>query len=497
MTTLIPKFDLKNGGTTPTGAVNRPINEKLSEFISVKDFGAVGDGTTDDTTAIQTAINSCPGQTILVPFGTYKITSTIVFPFNDYSTTTPAPVTLTGIDDGRDLFSCATITGNINGPMFTMLGVSSSVSTSGHGLQNLTINNTNTSTTTSIGIQMGYIYYPHLKNLNVSAYATCVDLGLLTMVGNFENIRTQNSQFGVKGQTCYGTTWRHCSAFFHKVCVQVIGSDFRITDFNAEQNNIVFNLISSSVTIENSHIEVFDCLQTNDSNPIAQITANYANAGTALNGQNASQLSFIGGFYLAWNYAAPFMVERPNYDGSTADIFVNGIFVTQPTGGNLITVASAFNSATPSVYGRYTFLHNYPTNAFSFYASSAGSIQGYFYSNQTQQVNSTTGTLNNYISKLRVGALTTNTAGEFYPSVQVVPANGTTSWNRTVTGARRTDFVLYTHAANPGGLVFSAYVSANDTVTIVANNNTGSSITTGDGADLITVIPGNYNGLFS
>ena len=39
MTTLIPKVDLQNGGTTPTGAVNRPINEKLSDFPSILDFG--------------------------------------------------------------------------------------------------------------------------------------------------------------------------------------------------------------------------------------------------------------------------------------------------------------------------------------------------------------------------------------------------------------------------------------------------------------------------
>jgi hypothetical protein len=74
MTTLIPKVDLKNGGATPTGAVNRSINQKLSDFISVKDFGATGDGTTDDTTSIQNAINSLTlGGTLYFPRGTYIV----------------------------------------------------------------------------------------------------------------------------------------------------------------------------------------------------------------------------------------------------------------------------------------------------------------------------------------------------------------------------------------------------------------------------------------
>ena len=87
MTTLIPKFDLKNGGSTPAGAVNRPINEKLAETISVKDFGAVGDGTTDDTTAIQAAINfaatavsGSTGAVVYFPTGTYMISTTINMP---------------------------------------------------------------------------------------------------------------------------------------------------------------------------------------------------------------------------------------------------------------------------------------------------------------------------------------------------------------------------------------------------------------------------------
>ena len=70
------------GAFTPsgTGAVARTVASKLNDTVSVKDFGAVGDGTTDDTVAIQAAINytgSKLGGTILLPAGSYKITSTL------------------------------------------------------------------------------------------------------------------------------------------------------------------------------------------------------------------------------------------------------------------------------------------------------------------------------------------------------------------------------------------------------------------------------------
>jgi hypothetical protein len=41
-----------------TDAVSRKLDKKLYEIVSVEDFGAVGDGTTDDLTAIQAAVDS-------------------------------------------------------------------------------------------------------------------------------------------------------------------------------------------------------------------------------------------------------------------------------------------------------------------------------------------------------------------------------------------------------------------------------------------------------
>ena len=62
-----------------TGAVAYPVCEKLEQTVSVKDFGATGNGTTDDTAAIQLALNS-GAKKIYAPAGTYKILGTLTIP---------------------------------------------------------------------------------------------------------------------------------------------------------------------------------------------------------------------------------------------------------------------------------------------------------------------------------------------------------------------------------------------------------------------------------
>lgn len=67
------------------GAVGKTLNNKLQDLVSVKDFGAKGDGTTDDTASIQAAINlACTyGGNVYLPAGTYKISAALVFTMNN------------------------------------------------------------------------------------------------------------------------------------------------------------------------------------------------------------------------------------------------------------------------------------------------------------------------------------------------------------------------------------------------------------------------------
>jgi parallel beta-helix repeat protein len=53
------------------GGVQTNVEAKLAQTVSVKDFGAVGDGVTDDTAAIQAALNT--GKNVFIPNGTYVV----------------------------------------------------------------------------------------------------------------------------------------------------------------------------------------------------------------------------------------------------------------------------------------------------------------------------------------------------------------------------------------------------------------------------------------
>lgn len=68
-------FRQSNSSGNLSGAVGKTVHQKLQESVSVKDFGAVGDGTTDDTAAIVAALVAV--NSILFPPGTYKITANI------------------------------------------------------------------------------------------------------------------------------------------------------------------------------------------------------------------------------------------------------------------------------------------------------------------------------------------------------------------------------------------------------------------------------------
>jgi polygalacturonase len=76
---------------TAPGATLQSVQTKLEQYVSVKDFGAVGDGVTDDTAAIQAAATN--SGAVYFPEGSYLIDTAISVPSNTYLYAESATVT--------------------------------------------------------------------------------------------------------------------------------------------------------------------------------------------------------------------------------------------------------------------------------------------------------------------------------------------------------------------------------------------------------------------
>ena len=171
---------------TATGSsASRSLKDRFADTVNVKDFGAVGDGVTDDTSAIQAALtkafNSGSNRnTVYFPSGTYRTTSTL----NMLGTA----VSIYGTGAFNDCVIYADFTG---GPCLHVKGRNSRI-------ENLAING-NEEVRTSISLDHGILISP-----NDSSGVSC----WFTKVSNVD-IRNQGSC----GILAIGGTW--LSTFEH------------------------------------------------------------------------------------------------------------------------------------------------------------------------------------------------------------------------------------------------------------------------------------------
>ena len=79
------------------GSINRTAQSKMAEVPSVLDFGAVGDGVTDDTAAFNAAWAATDPQAVYVPAASYAITGTVTGNFFSFGVVTVVGGTVTTI----------------------------------------------------------------------------------------------------------------------------------------------------------------------------------------------------------------------------------------------------------------------------------------------------------------------------------------------------------------------------------------------------------------
>lgn len=139
-----------------TGAVTRTAQSKMRDAVSVKDFGAVGDGVADDTVAIQAALDSVGvGGTVNIPAGTYKTTAAL---------NVKKAIIVSGASmDG-------TIINNTGvGNSFYLRDTTVPTYTNGAVLQNMTIQG---SASAAVGIYCDPITYCKFLNLNIKNHGS-------------------------------------------------------------------------------------------------------------------------------------------------------------------------------------------------------------------------------------------------------------------------------------------------------------------------------------
>jgi len=101
--------DLGNYTYSDANAVQRTVLNRLTDYVSVKDFGAVGDGVTDDTAAIQNALDVASSSTtngvvIYFPRGKYLVSNL----------TLSAQFGITLMGDCTSQLACIKVTGKIS-----------------------------------------------------------------------------------------------------------------------------------------------------------------------------------------------------------------------------------------------------------------------------------------------------------------------------------------------------------------------------------------------
>jgi hypothetical protein len=176
-------------GYTPsgTGAVATNVQSKLREFVSVKDFGAVGDGVTDDTAAIQAAIDSLPnggviygenGKNYAVSSATsILIPSNITLDFNGGTVTQTGATLNIRVFRNKTFFAGSVFDENIEIRNVTIVGngANSLVSDQGsavgfYGVRGVRVINVKTENTNGDGLQFRETYDVVVRDCVVGNY---------------------------------------------------------------------------------------------------------------------------------------------------------------------------------------------------------------------------------------------------------------------------------------------------------------------------------------
>jgi hypothetical protein len=168
-----------------TNAVAAPASAApASGPTSVKDFGAVGNGTTDDTAALQAALNAAArgAGVVDVPAGTYRVTSTL---------TMAADVSLRGAGRGVSVLK-----GALSGPLLRSSNPAARFSN--WLIRDIGFDNTNRGIAGGIGIDLTNVAHARLDNVTITNVETGVRMSEAAYYNEISTLHVSGAVTGVR-----------------------------------------------------------------------------------------------------------------------------------------------------------------------------------------------------------------------------------------------------------------------------------------------------------
>jgi len=283
---------------------------------NVKAYGAVGDGVTDDTTAVQAAIDAAEvsGGIVFFPAGTYKITSPLTVEFG---------IILEGVREGTIL----DFSGQSSGNAITIGHATNQISKV--RIEGITING---GLGTSVGINLSGVNATRsitdssFRDLRIYNFGTGIKT-TYSWCNLFDSIRIQSCTAGIEmGNQSNETTFINCSvnvgngrsaSFTNAEGITMIGTNFGNNDQVSAEACYLFH---STVTMINTYIEGLD-------------SSLFATVGSSGEDANiVSSLSMIGGIANVNTYL------RLDIGNIRAKIFIDNIKLVS---GDKIIIANS------------------------------------------------------------------------------------------------------------------------------------------------------------
>jgi hypothetical protein len=309
-----------------TSSVATNVGDKLAQTVSVKDFGAVGDGVTDDTAAIQAAIDYAVAnvdvQCIDFPVGTYAVNAQI-----DISGSTSFSKGL--LINGNK----SHILASHNGIIFNCDATTSPGSRIYLTVNSLTVSGPGAAYTSSVGIQLyGAGYY--LNDVVIyNCYKALYGHGCL--ISNFIGCTFTYSHFGIFFDSSSpfnpnDINFTKCNIIQNERAIKFTDFDYGVITFTAceiEANNSTGNATDG--------VAVSEFSQAGEVNLIGcHFEANPGQYNLYYDSPNGRHLNIIGNKIIPGDTAGSCVYV--NY----GELFASGSHIAQNVGGNIVLTAN-------------------------------------------------------------------------------------------------------------------------------------------------------------